>query len=264
MLEACSHASIMQSLYDMVVQGLNPRKQQGYFIPYGSQLTFQKSYMGHKALAKRVDPRIWDIVSEVIWEGDEFEYQIDRGRKVITKHVQKLDNVDSKQIKGAYAQAIDHQGRVMSTVIMTWEQIKQAWKQSRMNPFDQNGNIKKDSTHYKFMSDMAAKTPLGKLSRHIVNTSTDNHLFREAVQRDEQIADEWEAEQEVEASENFQEVDFQGGGEIPAESVVDQAPQSEESESDEPSAGTEQQGGNESQDPVPPEESGDHVPDPGF
>jgi len=216
-LEVCTRASIMQSLFDMVVQGLNPRKQQGYFLPYGSQLVFQKSYFGHKTLAKRVSPKVYDIVAEVIWENDEFEYQIDRGQKVVTKHVQRLENVDSKSPKGAYAQAIDRHGNVISTIIMTWEQIKQAWKQSPIKPFDQNDNLKPNSTHSKFMEDMIKKTPVGKLARHIVNSSTDDHLFRQVVQREDQVSDEFQAESEIEGQENLQMLDVTEPGEHPAD-----------------------------------------------
>lgn len=51
-LETCTKDSIANSLLDMVVQGLNPAKKQGYFIVYGTKLTFQRSYFGTMAVTK--------------------------------------------------------------------------------------------------------------------------------------------------------------------------------------------------------------------
>lgn len=205
-LEACTRSSIMQSLFDMVVQGLDPSRKQGYFIAYGDKLSFQKSYMGHKALAKRIDPRIYDIVAEVIWPEDEFRYEIDRGQKRIVQHVQSLDNIgNDKTPKGAYAQAIDHQGNVMTTLIMTWEQIKSAWSMSKMNPVNKDGSLKPDSTHAKFLEDMTKKTALSKLSRYIVGSSNDSDMLREAVEREGQEEDEARAEKEI-AEANSEEI----------------------------------------------------------
>ena len=234
-LEACTRPSIMQSLFDMVVQGLDPSRHHGYFIAYGQQLVFQKSYLGHKMLAKRLDPRIYDIPAEVIWPEDDFQYEIDRGQKKIVRHVQSLDNIgNSKTPKGAYAQAIDHQGNVMSTLIMTWEQIKAAWSKSKMNPVNTDGSLKPDSTHAQFLEDMTKKTVLGKLSRHFVATSVDGRgkeILQEAVEREGQIEDEYEAEAAITDanSEELTLLEDQGEG-----SVVDanyssgEAPASEE------------------------------------
>src|SRR5690554_210800 len=45
-LESCTQDSIANALMDMAVQGLTPAKDQGYFIAYGRQLVFQRSYFG--------------------------------------------------------------------------------------------------------------------------------------------------------------------------------------------------------------------------
>jgi len=65
-LYSCTKSSIINSLLNMVVMGLNPMKQQGYFIAYGKSLSFQRSYHGAKAVAMMVSPDIKDIVAEVI------------------------------------------------------------------------------------------------------------------------------------------------------------------------------------------------------
>ena len=45
-LKSCTRDSIANSLLNMVIQGLNPMKNQCYFIPYGQKLTLMRSYFG--------------------------------------------------------------------------------------------------------------------------------------------------------------------------------------------------------------------------
>jgi recombination protein RecT len=69
-LEICTKDSIANALLDMVIQGLNPAKKQGYFIVYGNQLVFLRSYFGTMAVTKRVTGAK-EINANVIYEGDE-------------------------------------------------------------------------------------------------------------------------------------------------------------------------------------------------
>lgn len=71
-LQACSQESIANILLEMVVQGLNPMKNQGYFIPYGNQLTFTRSYLGTIAITKRL-PGVKDVKGYAVYKDDEFE-----------------------------------------------------------------------------------------------------------------------------------------------------------------------------------------------
>lgn len=186
-LTYCSRDSIANSLLNMVVQGLNPAKKQCYFIAYGNQLTCQRSYFGNIYLAKLADPEIEDIIGTTVYEGDEFEYYIHRGKTFIRKHVQSLDNVDKKKIVAAYATVLRKDGdanREYSS-IMTMEQIKQAWKQSKMYPVDDKGNIKTGSTHDKFTADMAEKTVINGICKQIINTSTDSYLVLQTYRKTE-------------------------------------------------------------------------------
>ena len=64
-LVSCSKNSIAQALFKMVVEGLSPLKKQGYFIPYGKELSWSRSYQGSIALAKRVGG-VSDIVANII------------------------------------------------------------------------------------------------------------------------------------------------------------------------------------------------------
>ena len=45
-LETCTRASIANSLLSMVVQGLDPNRNQAYFIAHGTALTLRRSYFG--------------------------------------------------------------------------------------------------------------------------------------------------------------------------------------------------------------------------
>jgi len=207
-LEACSKTSIMNALFDMTVQGLNPAKNQVYFIPYGQQLTCMRSYHGTKALAMRVDEDIGDIVAEVVWEGDEFEFEIDRGMKKVVRHKQTLESIDSKSPKGAYCLVLDHKGNVKKSEIMTWEQIKSAWKKSIMNPIQENGQIKSNSTHGEFTEEMCKRTVINRACKPIINSSSDAHLFK-AANRSEQVQAEQEAEQVAEANANQEVIDVE-------------------------------------------------------
>lgn len=208
-LESCTKDSIANSLLDMAVQGLNPAKKQGYFIAYGKQLTFQRSYFGTMAVAKQVDENIQDIIGEVVYEGDAFKYKIFRGKKEVTEHEQSLENVDGKKIKAAYALVIDWNGEVIKTEIMTIEQIKQAWKQSQMHPVDEKGTVKAGSTHDKFTADMAMKTVINKVCKPIINASSDSHLFKQSVNRSSEVIAEEEAAQEIAENANSEVIDIE-------------------------------------------------------
>jgi recombination protein RecT len=209
-LETCTKNSIANSLLDMVVQGLNPAKKQGYFIAYGKQLVFMRSYFGSVAVAKRVDKNIQDVIGEVVYEGDTFKYKIVRGKKEVTEHEQSLDNVCGKKIRAAYAMIIDWNGEVIKTEIMTIDQIKQAWKQSQMHPVDEKGNVKEGSTHDKFSADMCLKTVINKICKPIINSSNDSHLFKQSVNRSSEVIAEAEVSQEITENANGEIIDVEG------------------------------------------------------
>lgn len=186
-LTYCTRDSIANALLNMAVMGLNPAKKQCYFIAYGNQLQCQKSYFGNIYLAKLADPEIEDIVGTVVYEGDDFEYYIYRGKTFIRKHVQSLGNIDKKKIVAAYATVLRKDGNEEKeySSIMTMDQIKQAWKQSKMYPIDDKGNIKAGSTHDKFTADMAEKTVINGLCKKIINTSTDSYLVLDTFRKTE-------------------------------------------------------------------------------
>ena len=207
-LQVCNKTSIANALLDMVVQGLNPMKKQGYFIAYGDQLVFQRSYFGTMALAKMIDDTIADIVAEVVYEGDTFKYAMVRGRKEISIHEQALENINSKKIKAAYCLIINTDGEIAKTEIMTFEEIKQSWKQSQVNPVDEKGQVKAGSTHDKFTAEMAKKTIINRACKTILNSSSDRHLLRQSIVRSGEIQAEIEVAEEIELNANSEAIDI--------------------------------------------------------
>jgi len=185
-LSVCTRDSIANSLLDMVIQGLNPSKKQCYFVVYGNKLVCMRSYFGSMSIAKNI-AGAKDIWAEVVYEGDEFEYEIRKNRKYITKHLQKIDNVKSGKIKAAYAIIEFDNGRPDYTEIMTIDQIKKAWSQGVLYKSDG------DSTHHKFDDQMCKKTVINRACKAYINSSTDSNLLLESFNR----ADEEKVEQEV-------------------------------------------------------------------
>lgn len=169
-LQICTKESIANSLLDMVLQGLSVSKKQGYFIVYGNKLIFRRSYFGTIALAKRAGGMVSEPVANVIYEGDDFQYEIDpKTAKVsIIKHSQKLENIDNSKIKGAYALVTLADGTTQVT-IMSMQQIRAAWGQ---------GATKGDSpAHKNFAEEMAKKTVIGRACKVIINSSDDAWLY---------------------------------------------------------------------------------------
>ena len=200
-LEVCTKNSIANALLDMVVQGLNPAKKQCYFIVYGGKLVCQRSYFGTMAVAKMVDPEIQDIVAQVVYEGDEFEYEIDqRGQKHLVKHVQKLENIDNTKIVAAYCNILWDGREFMD--IMSIDQLKAAWKQSKMKPITDKGDIKADSTHGKFTTDMAIKTVVNRTCKYYINSSNDSSLVIEHFNAADEMAEVAQLEEEIEDNAN--------------------------------------------------------------
>lgn len=169
-LQICTKESIANSLLDMVLQGLSVSKKQGYFIVYGNKLIFQRSYFGTIALAKRAGGIVSEPVANVIYDGDDFQYEIDpkTAKVAIVKHSQKLENIDNSKIKGAYALVTLADGTTQVT-IMSMQQIRAAWGQ---------GTTKGNSpAHKNFAEEMAKKTVIGRACKTIINSSDDAWLY---------------------------------------------------------------------------------------
>lgn len=169
-LEVCTKPSIANCLLDMTLQGLSASKKQCYFVAYGNKLTLMRSYFGTVALAKRTGNIKTEPIANVVYEGDEFIYEIDpdTGLTRIVKHTQKMENINMQQIKGAYAIVKLANGQTQVTV-MSIQQIKAAWAQGRGG-----GNTK---AHTNFTDEMCKKTVIGRACKMVINSSDDAWLY---------------------------------------------------------------------------------------
>lgn len=173
-LQACTRSSISMALLDMVVQGLNVAKNQGYFIPYGKELTFMRSYMGTVTAAKRFGG-VKDVFGQVVYKDDDFEYNIDpkTGVKSVTKHNQSLKNTYG-EIVAAYATVIKTDGAVYQEV-MNMDEIKKAWAQG--------SGYGSSKTHKNFPQEMCKRTVINRACKLFVNTSNDSGVLAESFNR---------------------------------------------------------------------------------
>ncbi len=183
LLESCSQVSIANSLMDMATMGLNVQKKQGYFIAYGGKCQFQKSYFGNITIARRYGLK--SVNSEIIYDGDDFIYRIEDGKKFFVKHDQDIKSIDNNKIKGAYAVAVMADGTKIMEV-MNISQIKQSWQQGY-------GYKEGSGTHAKFADQMAKKTVINRLCKMITNTYGDEAVIDtferlEEVEREDRIA----------------------------------------------------------------------------
>jgi len=193
-LEVCTRNSVVQALYSMVVQALDPGKRQGYFIAYGRSLVFQRSYFGTLAVAKRMAD-VSDAVAEIVYEDDTFEYEIERGTKRVVTHRQSLDSIDTGKVRAAYAVVMFNDGRDY-TELMTWDQIQAAWSKSKMNPNSDS------STHKQFQSEMVKRTVFNRALKRYINSSNDDHLFLQEFNREVSESVEASIAEDVETNAN--------------------------------------------------------------
>lgn len=175
-LNVCSRESIANALLKMVLDGTTPVKNQCYFICYGLKLTYQRSYMGNYALAKRIGGVV-RIVPNIIYTQDVFEYEInaETGIKRVIKHEQKIENIDEAQIRGAYAIVLMADG-TSEMEAMNMKQIRAAWTMGQSKG--------EGSTHKTFTSEMCRRTIINKVCKLKINTSDDATLFTEDEEDD--------------------------------------------------------------------------------
>lgn len=219
-LQVCTQASIANALLSMAVQGLNPGKQQCYFIAYGTKLVCQRSYFGSMAVAQRVAGAS-DIWAEVVYEGDEFEYKISHNRKNVSKHTQKLGNIKPTAILAAYCVIEFSTGKPPFTEIMTIEQIKKAWAKSKTD------SDAPTSVHSQFPEEMAKRTVTNRACKALINSSSDSNLFLEHFNRsnEEGAALELETAIEESANKDVLDVDPETGEIVEEQPVEVEAPE---------------------------------------
>jgi recombination protein RecT len=225
-LQVCTKDSVANALLDMVVQGLNPAKKQGYFIVYGNQLVFQRSYFGTMAVTKRVT-NAKSIDAAVIYEGDEVDYEMVNGRITNLTHKQRFGNINKEKIQGAYATIVMTDGTVYHE-LMTIDEIRKAW--SRAQFWGKEQKVEKEgSTHDQFKQEMAKKTVINRACKKFMNSSDDSSLVMQHVHRGDEVAAEAQLEEEIKQNANQEIIDVEYEVKNEHEPVVvDQQPESSE------------------------------------
>jgi len=168
-LQSCTKDSVANALLDMAVLGLNPAKQQGYFIAYGNKLSWFTSYFGNVAAIQRIKGYEGLPSATLIYDGDEVELTHDElGEEMVKSHETTWENKLKGNIVGAYA-SIKFDGR-MRQQVMTMAEIKESWSMSKTN-----------KEHKQFTGEFAKRTVLNRLMKNILKTSTDDDLVAETL-----------------------------------------------------------------------------------
>ena len=185
LLQQCTQDSIYNALLDMVTQGLSPAKTQCYFIPYGNTVKLTRSYFGTMKVVKQL-PEVKDIYAQIIFKGDEFEAENVDGRWKFVSHKSSWKNQDNP-IEGAYCVIEKTDGEKILT-IMTKKEIDKSWAQAKTKNVQNN-----------FPQEMAKRTVINRAAKQFFNTSDDNDLFIDAVNRT--TANEYDNERQVKEAE---------------------------------------------------------------
>ncbi|WP_150263725.1 recombinase RecT [Parvimonas micra] len=222
-LQACTQESVANTLLDMVVQGLNPTKQQCYFIPYGNQLTLSRSYLGTIALTKRLKG-VKDVVAYPIYKNDKLDIGFDilTGKTKINEFKPALDH-KAQDLIGALG-IIVGENEILYLEYMNMEQIRNAWNQGTMK-----GN---SPAHKNFPDQMAIKTVINRVCKKYVNAADDSDKIADLISK---TAEEVDNELEIEMAENanvkelpldeIEEIELEEiDGQVAIEDVLEDAP----------------------------------------
>jgi len=98
-LARCTAKSVIGCVLNSSLLGLNPTLKQCWYIPYGETATFQLSYTGMIALARR-SAIVSDVYAHVVRKKDVFEFQYGTDKKII--HKPELSDV-SEDFVAVYA-----------------------------------------------------------------------------------------------------------------------------------------------------------------
>lgn len=184
-LQSCSQASIANALLKMVVLGLNPAKDQAYFVAYGKDLTLMTSYFGKITALKRIRGII-DIRADVIYQDTDYELSTDEygNDLVIINKPCPLEARSADKIIGAWAKIIfdpEVWGAKEYSCVMSIADIKSAWNQ---------GATKGNSlAHKNFASEMAKKSVINRCIKNYINSRDDQDILITTLK--ETIADEY-------------------------------------------------------------------------
>ena len=178
-LQKCTNASVANALLDMCIGGLNPSKNQCYFLPMGDQCTLMTSYFGKQTMVKRIKGVI-DVRSDVIYKDTCYELTLDvyGNDDIKITGPCPLDKRKSENIIGAWARIIldpEVWGVETYTAIMTLEDIQNAWSMGSA--------YGKSKAHQKFMGEMAKKSAINRCIKNFINTRDDQDILIDTLNR---------------------------------------------------------------------------------
>lgn len=162
-IDVCTKLSICNCLLEMVIRGQHPKKH-CYFIACGNSLEYWERYTGKLLRAKR-DTNIQDVVAQVIYEGDNFVYSVDKnGYYQLIKHETAIENINPDKIKAAYAVVIYKDGS-KHLEVMTMDQIRKSWQQGAARGTR--------AAHQNFTDQMCKKTVIARACKIELDSATD-------------------------------------------------------------------------------------------
>lgn len=162
-IDVCTKLSICNCLLEMVIRGQHPKKH-CYFIACGNSLEYWERYTGKLLRAKR-DTNIQDVVAQVIYEGDNFVYGVDKnGYYQLIKHETAIENINPDKIKAAYAVVIYKDGN-KHLEVMTMDQIRKSWQQGAARGTS--------GAHQNFTDQMCKKTVIARACKIELDSATD-------------------------------------------------------------------------------------------
>ena len=157
--------ALAQALLNMCIQGLNPAKNQCYFINYGGKVNMMRSYFGDRTVVLNYG-LAKDIQANIIYEGDEVNVYYENDYMKV-EHKTSWENF-GKPIVGAYAFAVLPDGRKIYD-IMQLDRIKKSWAMSKNNT-----NNKLQNT---FTDDACKRTVIRHLAKNIFNQTSDSDVL---------------------------------------------------------------------------------------
>lgn len=176
-LSSCTPTSVQTALIQMAVLGLNPSKEQCYFVPYQGKLSLQLSYFGKQTAIKRIKGVI-DVRADVIYKGTKYKLEVDDfgNDKVVVEEACPLEERSFTNIIGAWAKIIldkEIWGTEEYSCVMTMEQIEKAWNQGQMKG--------KSPAHINFRDEMAKKTVINRCVKNYVNSRDDQDIVIQTI-----------------------------------------------------------------------------------
>lgn len=181
-LEVCTKESIANALLEMCILGLTPAKDQGYFIPYGNQLTWFTSVFGKCAALKRIRGIENEPIATVIYEGDEIVLgHNELGEELVLEHKTSWSNKVKNVLVGVYATVMYKS--IRRSAVLTKQECLEAWSKSISN-----------KEHKEFTGEFMKRTAINRLVKMILKTTTDSDLLVETIITNEQQHYDFEAE----------------------------------------------------------------------